>query len=98
MGAVAVRFMAPGSRRPAAPGTERCHRCRMTGVIRLGIVALRSDPSPIAGGSLLVARPTQNESQEEWVDERCCKEVDDVPEQTCAKSVRNDEEGDRVHE
>lgn len=26
--------MTPGSRRPAAPGTERCHHSRMTGVIR----------------------------------------------------------------
>ena len=29
-----VRIMAPGSRRPTALGTERCHRCCMTPVMR----------------------------------------------------------------
>ena len=32
--AAVVRFMAPGSRRPTALGTERCHRCCMTPVMR----------------------------------------------------------------
>lgn len=95
---VTVRIMAPGSCRPVAPGTERCHRRCMTAVIRLGIVDLRSAPSSIAGGSLLVARPAQDESQEEWIGERCCKEINHIPKQTCTECVRDDEEGDWIHE
>ena len=34
MVSVVVWIMAPGSRRPTAPGTERCHRWRMTPVMQ----------------------------------------------------------------
>ena len=57
-----------------------------------------SAPSSVVGGSLLVARPTQDESQEEWVDDCCYEEVDDVPGQACTERVRDDEEGEWIHE
>ena len=57
-----------------------------------------SAPSSVVSGLLLVARSTQNESQEEWVEECCHQKVGDIPEEASVRIMRNDEKDDGVHE